>query len=214
MASGRPSAASPQARDAAALASSRAAALRNWNRRDPVWVFGYASLIWRPLLRFDARVAARVHGYHRQLCLWSVQHRGNPECPGLVAGLDRGGSCTGVVFRIPARHVEAEFEQLWRREMSLDEYRARWLQCRRIDGRGTPLRALAFVVHHGSPYFSGRLPEARQVEIVVRAHGGYGSNLDYLEHTVAALNAAGLRDRRFERLARLARRARTASAPR
>jgi len=194
----------PESRDAAQLAASRATALHGWNGRDPVWVFGYASLIWRPQLRFDERVAARVHGYHRQLCLWSVQHRGSPERPGLVAGLDRGGSCTGIAFRIPARHVEAEFDQLWQREMSLDEYRAHWLHCRRLAG-GAPLRALGFVVRHASPYFSGRLPEADQVEIVVRAHGRYGSNLEYLEQTVAALRAEGLHDRRFERLAHQAR---------
>ena len=215
-----PSAAPSEARrlSSAALAASRAAALQHWNRRDPLWVFGYASLIWRPQLEYDARMVAQVHGYHRQLCMWSVQHRGSADCPGLVAGLDRGGSCSGVAFRIPASAVDDQFARLWRREMALDEYTPRWLSCRRLDrggaGRGAapfravrgaaPFQALAFVVRHATPYFSGRLAADQQLEVVLRAHGQFGSNLDYLQQTVAALRAEGLRDRRLEQLARRA----------
>ncbi len=76
--------------------------LAGWDGTQPLWVFGYGSLIWKPDLSFDLRSPARVHGYHRRLCLWSRINRGTPQCPGLVAGLDRGGSCAGVVYRVPA----------------------------------------------------------------------------------------------------------------
>lgn len=217
-----PSATPPHAQplSSAALAASTAAALQHWNRRDPLWVFGYASLIWNPQLEYDARVVAQVHGYHRQLCMWSVQHRGSPDCPGLVAGLDRGGSCCGVAFRIPARAVADQFARLWRREMALDEYAPRWLSCRPLDRSGAvpgaapiravhgavPFHALAFVVRRATPYFSGRLAADQQLEIVLRAHGQLGSNLDYLLQTVAALRAEGLPDRHLEQLAQRAER--------
>ena len=58
----------------------------------PVWLFAYGSLIWRPECTAVERVRGRVHGYHRGLYLWSHEHRGTPEMPGLVFGLDRGGS--------------------------------------------------------------------------------------------------------------------------
>ena len=89
--------------------------LSGWDRTQPLWVFGYGSLIWKPDLSFDLRSPARVHGYHRRLCLWSRINRGTPQCPGLVAGLDRGGSCAGVVYRVPAVAVRSQFSQLWQR---------------------------------------------------------------------------------------------------
>ena len=77
-------------------------ALAGWSGRSPMWLFGYGSLIWNPEVTYDRRITARVHGYHRRLCLWSRVNRGTLDCPGLVAGLDRGGSCAGIAYRLPA----------------------------------------------------------------------------------------------------------------
>ena len=111
-------------------AASFAAALAQMDGASPIWLFGYGSLIWNPEVTYDRRFAARVHGYHRRLCLWSRVNRGTLDCPGLVAGLDRGGSCAGIVYRLPAETARDELERLWDREMFMGSYAPRWLDCR------------------------------------------------------------------------------------
>ena len=78
----------------------------------PVWLFAYGSLIWRPECTAVERVRGRVHGYHRGLYLWSHEHRGTPELPGLVFGLDRGGSCSGFAYRLPEEQLQASLYAL------------------------------------------------------------------------------------------------------
>jgi len=183
------------------LEGSLRAALRRWDGATPVWVFAYGSLIWNPDLVFDRRLAARVHGYHRRLCLWSRVNRGTPECPGLVAGLDRGGSCAGVVYRIPAGDVQRQFERLWEREMFMGSYAPRWLHAHAADG--SKLVALAFVVRRDVANYAGRLPEDEILDVFRRGScGRFGTSLDYLVNTVRSLHEHGLRDPHFERLAR------------
>jgi cation transport protein ChaC len=185
--------------DAEALRASLAAALSGWNGRTPLWIFGYGSLVWKPEFDFDRRVPARVYGYHRKLCLRSIRYRGTAEHPGVVAGLDRGGCCAGIAYRMPAAAVHGQLPQLWEREMFMGSYAARWLQARRLDGGGG-VRALAFVVVRGARNYCGRLSEAELVGILATARGIYGSSLDYLQRTVQALHADGLRDPHLERL--------------
>lgn len=184
------------------MRASLAASLAERARRSPkreLWVFGYGSLIWRPEFTHDRRVPARVFGYHRRLCLRSVLYRGTPECPGLVAGLDRGGSCAGVAYRLRAASAPRELERLWQREMFMGSYAPRWLWARPLAG-GAPLLALAFVVRHDAPNYGGHLTEAETINVLRRACGERGSSLEYLQRTVEALRAEGLRDAHFERL--------------
>lgn len=191
----------PQRLSREELEASLRRALAAWDGASPAWVFGYGSLIWKPELVFDRRLAARVHGYHRRLCLWSRVNRGTPECPGLVAGLDRGGSCAGVVYRVPAREVRRQFERLWEREMFMGSYAPRWLRCRAADGTDMP--ALAFVVRRDVANYAGKLTEAAILEVFRRGSSGrFGTSLDYLVNTVRSLREHGLRDPHFERLAR------------
>jgi cation transport protein ChaC len=183
------------------LAASLAGALSQWNGQSALWVFGYGSLIWKPDLAFDRRVTARVHGYHRRLCLWSRVNRGTPDRPGLVAGLDRGGSCAGIVYRVPAASVPPEFKRLWDREMFMGSYAPRWLRCHLADG--TDVQALAFVVRQDVSNYAGRLSEAQILEVFRRGScGRFGTSLDYLVNTVRSLHEHGLRDPHLERLVR------------
>jgi glutathione-specific gamma-glutamylcyclotransferase len=181
------------------LRASLAATLGDWNGRTPLWVFGYGSLIWKPEFDFDRRVPARVFGYHRKLCLRSIKYRGTPEQPGVVAGLDRGGSCAGVAYRLPAAVAHRQLPTLWEREMFMGSYAGRWLQAQRLDGRGT-VRALAFVVVRSGCNYCGGMRETDLLHVLATAHGIYGSSLDYLQRTVRALHADGLRDPHLERL--------------
>jgi len=188
------------------LRISLAATLTGWNGRTPLWIFGYGSLIWKPEFDHDRRVPARVHGYHRKLCLRSIRYRGTFDCPGLVAGLDRGGSCAGIAYRLPADAVHRQLPLLWEREMFMGSYAARWLQARRIDGHGT-VRALAFVVRPDGQNYCGSLSEAEILAVLSQACGIYGTSLDYLQRTVRALHADGLRDPHLESLVTQAQRA-------
>jgi cation transport protein ChaC len=165
----------------------------------PLWIFGYGSLIWKPEFDFDERVPARIFGFHRRLCLRSVRYRGTEDCPGLVAGLDRGGSCAGIAYRLRSATLPEQFARLWEREMFLGSYAAHWLRAKRLDN-GTVVRALAFVVRRDASNYCGELPETQVLDVLQRACGIYGSSLEYLRHTVQALRAEGLEDRRFERL--------------
>jgi cation transport protein ChaC len=187
----------------AEMQASLDAALAAWDGRSPLWVFGYGSLVWKPELRFDRRVPARVFGYHRRLCLRSIRYRGTFDCPGVVAGLDRGGSCAGVAYRIEPAQLRAQFERLWEREMFMGSYDPRWLRALRLDEQ-EPLVALAFVVRHDAPNYAGRLGEDELIGILTRACGHLGSSLDYLQRTVESLRDSGVPDPHLERLARRA----------
>ena len=182
-------------------AASLRAALQSWDGVSPLWLFGYGSLIWNPEVTYDRRVPARVHGYHRRLCLWSRVNRGTLECPGLVAGLDRGGSCAGVAYRLPPNTAPGELERLWEREMFMGSYAPRWLQCRLVEN--SFVCALAFVVRREAPNYAGKLSEAEILAVFERGScGRFGTSLDYLVCTVNALREHGLRDPHFERIAR------------
>lgn len=185
------------------LRASLAACLSWWKGREPLWIFGYGSLIWKPEFDHDLRVPARVYGYHRKLCLRSIKYRGTPDHPGVVAGLDRGGSCAGIAYRLPVEVVHRQLPLLWEREMFMGSYAARWLDAHRLDGGGR-VRALAFVVVPTGANYCGRLDEAALLQILGAAHGIYGSSLEYLQRTVQALHADGLRDPHLERLLALA----------
>lgn len=174
-------------------------ALAGWHGEQDLWVFAYGSLIWRPEFDFAERRLARLHDHHRSLCLWSRVNRGTPEVPGLVFGLDHGGSCSGVVFRIPGRAVPETFSALWAREMSTGAYLPRWLTCDTDRGK---ISALAFVIDQSGSGYVPRLPEDDLVRIILRASGTYGPCIDYVLQTAEALKASGICDDHLDALAR------------
>jgi glutathione-specific gamma-glutamylcyclotransferase len=155
------------------------------------WLFGYGSLIWNPIVHHEERRVARLHGYHRRFCLWSHVGRGSLQKPGLVLGLDAGGSCHGVAFRIAARHIADELRLLWRREMVLGSYCPRWVT---VDAGGETLRAIAFIVNRTHSSYAGRLPLETVVRTMVSARGYLGTPTEYLFETVRGLIEHGVRD--------------------
>ena len=194
----------PPLRDPQALL---ARARHEWGGRADLWVFGYASLLWRPEFAFSEHRAAQVHGWHRALRMASRVNRGTPERPGLVFALLPGGSCHGAVYRIARRNAAGELERLWRREMPTGVYDPRWLACRTAQG---PVQALAFTLSRRSPQHTGRVPDAQLLDVLRHARGRYGTTLDYLLETAQALRERGVRDREIERMVALARRHRLA----
>lgn len=174
------------------LRRSRRQVLRAHRPDEPVWLFAYGSLIWNPAFYFSRRELARVHGLHRRFCLWTHLGRGTPECPGLVLGLDNGGSCRGVLYEIPADQVDTELDIVWRREMATGAYRPRWVVARTDQGSQ---RALTFVINRRHERYTGQLGEAAIVEAIATAKGPLGACADYLFNTAAHLEQLGIIDR-------------------
>lgn len=170
------------------------------NHGGDLWVFGYASLIWRQEFEFSERRAARVHGWHRALHMWSTINRGTPETPGLVFALLSGGSCQGVVFRIPKAQAEQALADLWFREMPGDVYVPRWLQCRTSKGI---VSALAFTLARSSASYCGHLQPEQYAHIFSQARGRYGTTLDYAARTYECLLSEGIDDLALARLLRM-----------
>ena len=166
-----------------------------------LWVFGYGSLMWRPGFDFIEQAPARLIGEHRALCVYSFDHRGTPERPGLVLGLDRGGACRGIAFRVRGEQRQATIEYLRGREQTTNVYRevmrSVWLD---NEARGR-VSALAFVVDRGHVQYAGRLSLAEQLRHVQQGHGQSGVNRDYVLATVKAIEAAGFRDAPLHQLA-------------
>ncbi|HVV92051.1 MAG TPA: gamma-glutamylcyclotransferase [Hyphomicrobiales bacterium] len=163
---------------------------------EPVWVFGYGSLIWNPAFEFAERRVGLIHGWHRRFCLWMISGRGSPEVPGLMLALDRGGSCRGIAYRLSERQVADELILVWRREMLSGVYHARWVEAATATG---PVRAITFTANRAHDRFVA-LPEERVAEMVGQARGALGSCRDYLDRTVEHLETLGFRDAALERI--------------
>ncbi len=159
---------------------------------DDLWVFGYGSLMWRPGFDYEEQSPAQVHGYHRSLCIFSHVHRGTPEKPGLVLGLDLGGTCHGLAFRVSPVNRDATLLYLREREQVTAVYVEKWVMAELDDGR--KVRAVAYVVDATHPQYAGRLPHHDLLRLVQQGHGMSGANVDYIRATFDHLVAAGIED--------------------
>jgi cation transport protein ChaC len=174
----------------------RAAATRVLDSRPagPLWLFAYGSLIWKPELEHLETRHAQAYGWHRRFCMRLTRWRGTREVPGLMMALDRGGSVSGLAYRLSGIDEFAQVMRLLARET--DDARPtnvpRWLDVATPDG---PLRALAFVASPAGANYAGRLPQAVVARTLARAAGHWGSGAQYLYNTVSQLDAHGIRDR-------------------
>ncbi len=165
--------------------------------RGDIWVFGYGSLMWQPGFDHLDAEPALLRGYHRAFCVYSRIYRGTAERPGLVLGLDYGGSCRGVAFRVHAERAGEVLDTLHEREMPTDSYRPRLLPVRTAHAA---VRATAYVVNRHSRDYVGKLGLARTVALVRQGEGTMGRCRDYLERTVHHLERMGHRDLEIHRL--------------
>jgi cation transport protein ChaC len=168
--------------------------LSETHANDDLWVFGYGSLMWRPGFAYLERLPARLIGLHRALCVYSFVHRGTPERPGLVLGLDRGGASRGIAYRVAAAERETTVAYLREREQVTSVYLE---TMRRITLAASPERdatALVYLVDRSHPQYAGRLDLERQVHLVRQGHGRSGANRDYVLSTVAEIEAQGCHD--------------------
>jgi cation transport protein ChaC len=165
-----------------------------------VWLFGYGSLIWNPTIHTVEQRVARIDGWHRAFCLSTRAGRGSAENPGLVLGLEPGGSCIGVALRVAEASAVPELTLLWRREMLTGAYVPHWVDL--LDERGDRFGSgLAFTVNPAGEHYAGDLPEAEVVRRLATAAGSLGSSADYLFRTCDGLRLCGVEDAELERLA-------------
>jgi glutathione-specific gamma-glutamylcyclotransferase len=161
---------------------------------EDLWVFGYGSLMWRPGFGFLERVPARLIGLHRALCVYSFVHRGTPEHPGLVLGLDRGGMCRGIAFRVAAAAREQTISYLRAREQVTTVYLETIRRVELEDKARRQVPALCFIVDRSHVQYAGRLSLSQRVHLVRQGHGRSGANREYVIETVQALEALGYRE--------------------
>ncbi|MEQ8586932.1 MAG: gamma-glutamylcyclotransferase [Thalassobaculaceae bacterium] len=164
-----------------------------------LWIFGYGSLMWRPGFEHVERSDALLRGYRRRLCVVSRHHRGTATRPGLVMGLDRGGACRGVAYRVPAAAVAETLAYLDEREIAHYPVYRRSIVSVGL-GDGARHLAVTYTVDRREADYAGSLSVPEQAAIVAGATGLSGPNPDYLRQTVEHIHAMGLRDRALERV--------------
>ncbi len=157
-----------------------------------LWIFGYGSLMWRPGFDYCERAPATLYGFHRSLCIHSHVHRGTPERPGLVLGLDRGGACRGAAFRVEPARAETVLGYLREREMATAVYKEAIARVRLGDGRR--VAATAYVTDTAHAQYAGRLPRGELLRLVMQGEGISGPNHLYIENTQRHLAEQGIRD--------------------
>ncbi len=171
--------------------------MKDWSRTlsppegQDFWVFAYGSLIWNPGFPHVEVRSGLLQGYHRHFCVYSHRYRGTPDCPGLVLGLDQGGSCQGLVFRVPAAEAAEVMAYLDEREMVTGVYLPGW---HRVETEAGNVSAITFVADPEHEQYSGRLPREELIQLVVQGRGERGTCRDYLQNTVHHLEALGLHD--------------------
>jgi glutathione-specific gamma-glutamylcyclotransferase len=168
--------------------------LINVHHTEDLWVFGYGSLMWRPGFDFLERAPARLVGLHRALCVYSFVHRGTPERPGLVLGLDRGGMCRGIAFRVAAAARAETLAYLRAREQVTTVYLETMRRVELEEKARRQVRVLCFMVDRSHVQYAGRLTLTECVHHVRQGHGRSGPNRDYVLETVQALEALGYRE--------------------
>jgi glutathione-specific gamma-glutamylcyclotransferase len=164
-----------------------------------VWIFGYGSLMWKPGFRFLQKHPGLLHGFHRSLCIYSHHYRGTPECPGLVFGLDRGGSCHGMAFEVAAADWPETLAYLREREQITNVYVEIFKRVR-VEALGTQVDALAFVVNRAHEQYAGKLPAEDILRLTKQGRGEFGACEDYVRNTVEHLRELNIRDTRLEKL--------------
>jgi len=166
---------------------------------EPMWVFGFGSLMWNPCFDYDIKTAAVLKGYDRKFHIWTTRARGTPDNPGLGLCLeDCAGACRGVAFRLVEDDVEAAWERLWEREMGSGIYRPVWVSLESEEH--DRIVALTFVFNREHPHYAGPMPSERMADIMAGAKGSYGLCRDYLAGTIEEMRKLDVADSDLEEL--------------
>ena len=177
--------------------ATRQAFLRQIDPANGLWVFGYGSLLWNPAFHYTEWQPARLHGFRRRFCLSASIGRGSPEKPGLMLALDHGGSCNGRAFHIAPEEIDSETDILWMREMISGAYHARLVN---IHLRGRIVKGLTFVINRRHSRYLRDITLEEKIRLLSTGEGHLGSCREYLNNTVANLDAMNVKDRYLHEL--------------
>jgi len=166
-----------------------------------LWVFGYGSLMWRPGFPFEVQAPGLLQGAHRALCVYSIFYRGTRKQPGLVLGLDRGGACRGVAFRVRQGTEDETVAYLREREQITAVYRETYRNVRLLDGSGRTVEELTYLADPNHEQYAGKLSLEEQLRIVRTRRGESGTNAEYVLNTVRHLEEEGVHDAVLAKLA-------------
>lgn len=161
--------------------------------------------MWRPEFPFIDNQPALLRGYHRSLCVYSIEYRGTRSCPGLVLGLDRGGACKGRAMRVVESQAINVLKYLHKREMKHEVYSPKWLPVNTPIGK---VQAYCFVVVRNHEQYTGKLQDDEMLKLIRQGHGKGGNCLDYLNNTIHQLNKLGIKNGPLHRIVRLAKKIR------
>jgi cation transport protein ChaC len=167
---------------------------------DQIWVFAYGSLIWNPAFIWAEQFPCTIAGYHRSFCFWTRLGRGCEENPGLMMGLEPGGHCSGVAYRIDASKVDSEIDILFRRELISHAYIPTWVEAREANSNST-VQAITFVMDPTHERYCGGLDREQSIRHIATAKGPLGRNCDYLFSLVEHLQKLAFTDPELEQLA-------------
>jgi len=159
--------------------------------------------MWDPGFPYEEAKPGLIHGYHRSLCVLSTIYRGTPEHPGLVMGLDRGGSCCGRSFRVAPKHVNETLAYLDEREQVTKVYCPHFLDTKLNDGR--TVQSYTFVVRREHDQFAGALSLEEQARLVAQGVGKKGPSIDYLANSVKHIDDLGIPDTQLHQVLKMAR---------
>ena len=162
-----------------------------------IWVFAYGSLIWHPNFEYVEKCTANLYGYHRALCIYSVEYRGTHDLPGLVFGLDSGGLCQGMAFRVLGKDAVSVIRSLDEREMVTGVYCPTWADINLYSNdqtEPTKTKAYIFVADTNHTQYAGKLSDDETVRLVQQGHGKAGPCIDYLQNTLDHLIKLGIDD--------------------
>jgi len=176
-------------------------------QRNDIWIFAYGSLMWNPVFEYERSSKAELRGLNRALCVTSIHHRGTPQKPGLVLGLDTGGKCTGIAYKVRREKADATIKYLRAREQVTRVYREITRPITLLDDDRQQVRALIYAIDRNHVQYAGRLPFDTQVNMISEGVGKSGNNIDYVVSTATHLKEVGITDRNLERIThRLSRR--------
>ena len=169
---------------------------------DQFWVFAYGSLIWNPEFEIEEQRRAVARGWHRSFCLKLTRWRGTRELPALMLALDRGGTCVGIAYRLPAGDNQRQVARLLDREIDGNPPTnvPRWIEVSTAEGR---LKALAFVASRTGNAYAGRRPLSEVAHVLSRAAGHWGTAAQYAFRTISKLEEHGIRDRNLWQIQKL-----------
>ncbi len=159
-----------------------------------LWVFGYGSLMWRPGFPYAEAQRALLRGAHRALCVYSIVHRGTHAAPGLVLGLDRGGACRGIAYRVDKARRAETLAYLRAREQVTDVYVEAKRPVRLLDGTERRVDALCYLCDRNHEQYAGALSLEEQARIVRAGKGQEGGNVEYVMRTMRHLQELGVSD--------------------